>query len=208
MGSMRRHFQISMNTVSLAHILPECFHHFAGSKVEINKFWIYFDRNSMWKFYACFPVSADLWSSFEHLSSSVRPYKNEDLTRGPWILPIRLTTTVSMTMIIFCRHVTHCCRVKWLKSWDNSHTIQLIILDHFNTSCFDLPRSLQVKCDAAIGLHIYDLLLMINSNIWDNSAPLQDIALRNLSDNYLSRSLRSNAIAQMDSPHIFPVNVK
>ncbi len=47
---------------------------------------------------------------------------------------------------------------------------------------FDLLRSLKVKCDDVIGLPIYAFLLVFNSNIWPNSAPLQDIRLRNQSD--------------------------
>ncbi len=47
---------------------------------------------------------------------------------------------------------------------------------------FDLTRSLKVKCDYVIGLSLYAFLLMFNSNIWPNSALLQDIRLRNLSD--------------------------
>ncbi len=46
----------------------------------------------------------------------------------------------------------------------------------------DLSRSLKVKCESVIGLPIYAFLLMFNSNIWPNSAPLQDTRLRNLSD--------------------------
>ncbi len=40
---------------------------------------------------------------------------------------------------------------------------------------FDLSMSLKVKCNSVIGLTIYALLLMFNSNIWPNSTPLQDI---------------------------------
>ena len=47
---------------------------------------------------------------------------------------------------------------------------------------FDLSMSLKVKCDDVIGLPTYTFLLMFNSNMWPNSAPLQDIRLRNLSD--------------------------
>ncbi len=56
---------------------------------------------------------------------------------------------------------------------------------------FDLSRSLKVKSDV-IGLSLYAFLLMFNSNIWPNSAPLQDIRLYNLSDLGfdLSRSLK------------------
>ena len=42
--------------------------------------------------------------------------------------------------------------------------------------------SLKVKCDGTTGLSIYGFLLMFNSNIWPNMAPLQDIRLQNLSD--------------------------
>ncbi len=37
---------------------------------------------------------------------------------------------------------------------------------------FDLSRSLKVKCHGVIGLAIYGFLLMINSNIGPNMAPL------------------------------------
>ncbi len=57
---------------------------------------------------------------------------------------------------------------------------------------FDLSRSLKVKCDSIMLLPLYAFLLMFNSNIWPNSAPFQDIRLRNLSDFEfdLSRSLK------------------
>ncbi len=42
--------------------------------------------------------------------------------------------------------------------------------------------SLKVKSDDIIGLAIYGFLLMVNSNIGPNSAPLRDIRLCNLSD--------------------------
>ncbi len=49
-----------------------------------------------------------------------------------------------------------------------------------------------IKYDSVIGLPIYAFLLMFNRNIWPNSAPLQDVMLRNLSDLDfdLSRSLK------------------
>ena len=49
-----------------------------------------------------------------------------------------------------------------------------------------------VKCDGVIGLHIQGFLLMVNTNIWPNLAPLRDIRLYNLSDLDfdLSRSLK------------------
>ena len=36
------------------------------------------------------------------------------------------------------------------------------ILDHFQQCHFDLSMSLKVSCDGAIGLPIYDLLLVLN----------------------------------------------
>ena len=42
---------------------------------------------------------------------------------------------------------------------------------------FDLSRSLKVICHGAIGLAIYDFLLMFNSNMGPNLAPLRDIGL-------------------------------
>ncbi len=67
---------------------------------------------------------------------------------------------------------------------------------------FDLLRSLKVKCDSVIELPIYAFLLMFNSNIWPNSAPLQDIRLRNLSnlefDLIIRPKLRKNASAPND----------
>ncbi len=65
---------------------------------------------------------------------------------------------------------------------------------------YNLPKSLKVKCDTVFELPIYGFLLMVNSKTWPNSAPLQDIDLRNLSDlaSDLSRSLTSNVIAPMD----------
>ena len=43
---------------------------------------------------------------------------------------------------------------------------------------FDLSRSLKVKYEGAIGLPIYAFLLMFNSNIGPNHAPLRDTRLR------------------------------
>ncbi len=50
----------------------------------------------------------------------------------------------------------------------------------------------KVKCYSAIGLPIYGLVLMFNSNIGPNSATLWDIRLQNLDDLDfdLSRSLK------------------
>ena len=52
-----------------------------------------------------------------------------------------------------------------------------------------LPFKVNVKCKQAFGLPIYAFLVMFNSNIWPNSAPLRHIKLQNLSDFDLSRSL-------------------
>ena len=57
----------------------------------------------------------------------------------------------------------------------------------------DLSGSLKVTFDSVIRLSIYGFLLMINSNIWPNSAPLRDIRLWNPHDLDfdLSRSLKT-----------------
>ncbi len=47
---------------------------------------------------------------------------------------------------------------------------------------FDFSMSLKVKGNDVIGLAIYGFLLMVNSNIGPNSAPLRDIRLWNPSD--------------------------
>ncbi len=59
---------------------------------------------------------------------------------------------------------------------------------------FNLSMSFKVKCDGAIGLPIYGILIMFNSNICPNSGPLRNVRLRNLSDFEfdLSRSLKVN----------------
>ncbi len=41
---------------------------------------------------------------------------------------------------------------------------------------FDLSRSLNIKCDGAIGFPIFGFLLIVN--LWSHSAPLQDIRLQ------------------------------
>ena len=53
---------------------------------------------------------------------------------------------------------------------------------------------------------IYGFPLLFNSNICPILAPLRDIGFQNLSDidTDLSRSLRSNVIASMDSPYMLP----
>ncbi len=57
---------------------------------------------------------------------------------------------------------------------------------------FDLSRSLKVKSGDVIGLAIYGFLLMVDSNIGSDVAPLRDMMLSNLSDLDfdLSRSLK------------------
>ena len=49
-------------------------------------------------------------------------------------------------------------------------------------SDFDHSRSFKLKCDSVFGLPIYSFLFIFNNNIWPDSAPLQDIRLRNQSD--------------------------
>ncbi len=41
----------------------------------------------------------------------------------------------------------------------------------------DLSRSLKVKYTGGIGLLMYGFLLMVNSSVWPNLAPLRDIRL-------------------------------
>ncbi len=53
-----------------------------------------------------------------------------------------------------------------------------IMLQNLDDLDFNLPRSLKVKFGSAIGLTIYDFLLMFNSNIERNSTRLQDIRLQ------------------------------
>ncbi len=51
---------------------------------------------------------------------------------------------------------------------------------------FDLPRSLKVKSNGAVGLPIYDFLLVSNSNYMSNSHRLGVIATRKIFSNLLS----------------------
>ncbi len=53
--------------------------------------------------------------------------------------------------------------------------LQDIRLQNLSDFDFDLLRSLKVLCDSVIELPMYAFLLMFNSNIWPDSAPLQDI---------------------------------
>ena len=110
-------------------------------------------------------------------------------TRGGWTLALCLTAPVGMTLAIFCRLVskTNCCRLNELKSrgltLTQYLTMHVSILDDFRHLSFKLSRPSKVKCDGGIGLPIYDLLLMFNSNIGPNyAAPFQDIRLQNQSD--------------------------
>ena len=48
-----------------------------------------------------------------------------------------------------------------------------ICLQNLGDLEFDRSRSLNIRCDGAIGLPTYGFLLMVNSNIWPNSAPLR-----------------------------------
>ncbi len=65
---------------------------------------------------------------------------------------------------------------------------------------FDLTGSLKVNCDDVVHT-IYGFLLMINSNMKRNSAPLRDIRLWNLSDLEcdLSRTLKVKVMMSLDS---------
>ncbi len=76
------------------------------------------------------------------------------------------------------------------------------ILDYFRQLNFNLSRKLKVKCDGGTGLPIYDSLLVFNSNIWPNSAALQDISVSNLSDIDidLSRSLKAKCDSVIGLP--------
>ncbi len=56
------------------------------------------------------------------------------------------------------------------------HT-DLVPLKNLYEHDLDLSSSLKVKCQGVIGLAIYGFLLMVNSNIWPNLAPLRDIRL-------------------------------
>ncbi len=47
---------------------------------------------------------------------------------------------------------------------------------------FDLSRSLKIKSDGVTEFPVYGFLLMFNSNIGPNMAPLREVRLQNLSD--------------------------
>ncbi len=70
---------------------------------------------------------------------------------------------------------------------------------------FDLSRSIKVKCDGTIGVPIHGFLLMFNSNIGPNWAPLRDISLVSLQnpsdlDFDLSRSLKVKSNGSVGLP--------
>ncbi len=71
-------------------------------------------------------------------------------------------------------------------------TMHVSISDHIRHLIFDLLRSLKVKCDGDFGHPIYHVLSVFNSNIWPNSAALQNISLWNPNDlaTDLSRSFK------------------
>ncbi len=83
------------------------------------------------------------------------------------------------------------------------------ILDPFQHLNSDLPRTLKVKCDGGTGPPIYDFLLVFNSNIAPNSAPLRDMGLQNLSDLDfdLSRSLKVKCDCLIGLHIWFPTNI-
>ncbi len=53
--------------------------------------------------------------------------------------------------------------------------VTLILTWNLGDLDFDLSRLLKVKCKGAIGLPIHGFLLMFNSNIGHNWAPLRDL---------------------------------
>ncbi len=68
---------------------------------------------------------------------------------------------------------------------------------------FDLQRSLRVKWHGDVGLCMYELILVVNNNIWPYEADLWDIRQQNRDlDIDLSRSLKSNIIAPIHSPYM------
>ncbi len=81
--------------------------------------------------------------------------------------------------------------------------LQDIRLQNLTDLQFELSRPLKVICDDVIELPIYAFLLMFNSNLWPNSAPSQDIRLRNLTLNLTFQGhSRSNVIVSFDSPYM------
>ncbi len=81
-----------------------------------------------------------------------------------------------------------------------------ISLPHLNNLEIDLSRSLKSTVIASMDppIHAFRLMLMFNSNIRPNSAPVRDISFQSLSDldTDFSRSLWWNVIASIDSPYI------
>ncbi len=69
--------------------------------------------------------------------------------------------------------------------------------------------SFKVKCDCAIGLTIYGVLLLDNSSVCPNSAALRNIRLRNLNnlDCNLSRSLTVKRDGAIGLPCMIPIDV-
>ncbi len=66
--------------------------------------------------------------------------------------------------------------------WPNSVILLYARLQNLTEFAFDLSMSSKVKCDGVSGFPIYDFLLVFNSNIWPNSAPLRDMSLQSLGD--------------------------
>ncbi len=99
---------------------------------------------------------------------------------------------------------------KWQFSADLFHSdirhtpLQDTRLRNLSDLEFDLLRSLNVMCDNVIGLPIYAFLLIFNSNIWPNSAPLQDIRLYKIYSLWVTLNLtfqghsRSNVMMSLD----------
>ncbi len=113
-------------------------------------------------------------------------HKSENTSRYAWTLASCLTTAADIKMTInFSADLykkTHCCRPKQSKFWANSHTVPhhaCVKFGSFQHLNFDLTSNLMV---ANFTPHMIYFLLVFNSNMWPNSAPLRDISLRNLSD--------------------------
>ncbi len=60
--------------------------------------------------------------------------------------------------------------------WSNSAPVPNIKFRNLGDLDFDLSRPLKVKCDGVIGLLVYDLLLIFDSNMWHKLAPYESMS--------------------------------
>ncbi len=113
-------------------------------------------------------------SSGLKLSLALGPMLKKTKTRGPWTLEFCLTTPVGMkngNFLQTCTCVkTYCCRLK-----NRNAGLSLTVPRHpciniRSVSLLSKPR--KGKCGSVIGLPMYGSLVVSNSNIWPNSAPL------------------------------------